>query len=76
MHHQGNASLYDSDSEEDSEAERLRKQRRTDVLGKASRRRFEAMLRGITLRRERIAGAMLFALEHAHAADTVRLWGF
>lgn len=41
------------------------------MLGKAARRRFEAMLRSMTLRRERIARAMAFAIEHASAAVTV-----
>lgn len=67
----GEASLYSSDSEEDSEWEILRSQEKTKVLGKAARRRLEAMLRGITLRRERIARIMLFAIDHAAAAETV-----
>lgn len=67
----GEASLYSSDSEEDSEWETLRLQERTKFLGKAARRRLEAMLRGITLRRERIARIMLFAIDHAVAAETV-----
>jgi len=67
----GEASLYSSDSEEDSEWERLKSEEKTKVLGKAARRRLEAMLRGITMRRERIARVMLFAIEHASAAETV-----
>ncbi|UZJ52985.1 hypothetical protein CBS101457_002305 [Exobasidium rhododendri] len=67
----GEASLYSSDSEEDSEREQLQREEKIKVLGKAARRRLEAMLRGITLRRERIARIMLFAIEHASAAETV-----
>ncbi|KDN36510.1 hypothetical protein K437DRAFT_241154 [Tilletiaria anomala UBC 951] len=68
---QGLNELYSSDSEEAEEAEYLRKSRRGDVIGRAARRRFEAMLRGITPRRERIARAMRFALEHAHASSAI-----
>ncbi|KAL9936468.1 hypothetical protein V8E36_004536 [Tilletia maclaganii] len=67
---EGDAAVYSSDSGEDSEAEGLRKQRR-DVIGPAALRRFEAMLRGLTPRRERIARCMIFALDHAHACEQV-----
>ncbi|PWN87086.1 hypothetical protein FA10DRAFT_215297, partial [Acaromyces ingoldii] len=62
---------YSSDSEEDSEWEKLQERGKQHVLGKAARRRFEAMLRSMTLRRERIARAMAFAIEHASAAVTI-----
>lgn len=68
---QGYHSLYSSDSGEDSETDRLRKHRRTETLGRFSRHRFESMLRGLTLRRERIARCTAFAIEHAHASDVV-----
>lgn len=67
----GDASLYETDSGEESETQRLKKQRKSDALGMRARKRFEAMLRGITPRRERIAMAMAFAIQHAHAADTI-----
>lgn len=67
----GYASLYDTDSGEESENERLKRQRTTDTLGRRSKERFEAMLRCLTLRRERIARATAFALEHANAAEEV-----
>ena len=67
----GTDSLYSSVSEEDSEWEKLQRQQKSKELGKAARRRLEAMLRGITPRRERIARVMLFAIEHAAAAETV-----
>lgn len=43
----------------------------TTLLGLQARKRFEAMLRSLTLRRERIARAMCFAITHAHAAEVV-----
>ncbi|CAO1631482.1 unnamed protein product [Parajaminaea phylloscopi] len=67
----GSLSLYDGDSEEEAEKQRLKKQRKTSTLGSRARRRFEAMLRSITPRRERIARAMEFAMDHANAAETV-----
>lgn len=68
---EGYASMYESDSGEDSEDERLVKQRKSEQLGRLSQKRFEAMLRGVTPRRERIARAMTFAMEHTSAAETV-----
>lgn len=67
----GTASLYSTDSEENSERESLQQREKSDTLGKAARRRFEAMLRSVTLRRERIARAMAFAIEHASAASAI-----
>ncbi|KAK0539979.1 hypothetical protein OC842_000723 [Tilletia horrida] len=67
---EGDAAVYSSDTGEDSEAESLRKQRR-DVIGPAALRRFTAMLRSLTPRRERIARCMIFALDHAHACEQV-----
>lgn len=64
---EGNAVLYSSDSAEGSELERTPKGR----LGRLARKRFESMLRGLTSKREKIARAMVFALEHANAADVV-----
>lgn len=65
---QGYASVYSSDSAEDSENERVAKGR----LGKLGCKRFEAMLRAVTPQRERIARCMSYALQHADAADDVR----
>lgn len=59
--------MYSSDSSEDSEQERLGKGK----LGKLAQRRFEALLRGLTSTRERIAKGMSFALEHADCAAFV-----
>jgi U2-associated protein SR140 len=67
----GDVSLYSSDTEEDSEWEMLRSRQKTKELGRAAGRRLQAMLRGITLRRERIARVMVFAIDHAAAAETV-----
>ncbi|KAK0556481.1 hypothetical protein OC846_001178 [Tilletia horrida] len=67
---EGDAGIWSSDSGEDSETEGLRKQRR-EVIGPAALRRFEAMLRSLTPRRERIARCMIFALDHAHACEQV-----
>ncbi|EGG07287.1 uncharacterized protein MELLADRAFT_85661 [Melampsora larici-populina 98AG31] len=64
---EGYASIYSTDSAEDSENERLPKGK----LGKYSRKRFQAMLRSVTPQRERIARCMAFALHHADAADEV-----
>ncbi len=64
---QGRASIYSSDSAEESERERTRK----GQLGKFARRRFESMLRGVSGTREEIARCMEFALMHADAADEV-----
>ncbi|CAO1637564.1 unnamed protein product [Sympodiomycopsis kandeliae] len=68
---EGYRSLYESDSGEDSETERLKKLRKTDTLGRFSRKRFESMLRSLTLRRERIARCTAFAIEHANASETI-----
>ncbi|KAG0141715.1 hypothetical protein CROQUDRAFT_663440 [Cronartium quercuum f. sp. fusiforme G11] len=63
----GYASIYSTDSAEESENERLPKGK----LGKYSRKRFQAMLRSLTPQRERIARCMAFALHHADSADEV-----
>ncbi|CCM01499.1 uncharacterized protein FIBRA_03553 [Fibroporia radiculosa] len=63
----GYNSVYSTDSAEESERERGRK----NELGKLSRRRFEAMLRALTGRRGEIARCMAFSLEHAEAAGEV-----
>ncbi|WFD18663.1 hypothetical protein MCAP1_000870 [Malassezia caprae] len=61
----GYASLYSTDSEEASESEA------SSMLGPLAAQRFKAMLRSLTLRRERIARCMVLALDHAQAADTL-----
>lgn len=63
----GYNSVYSTDSGEESERERGRK----NELGKLARRRFEAMLRALTGRRGEIARCMAFSLEHAEAAGEV-----
>lgn len=63
----GYASLYSSDSAEDSEKERTSKGK----LGRLARRRFEAMLRVMTGKRAEIARGMEFALKRAEAADEI-----
>ncbi|KAJ7496036.1 hypothetical protein B0H11DRAFT_1716178 [Mycena galericulata] len=63
----GYNSVYSSDSAEDSERERVRK----NVLGKLARRRFEAMLRALSGKRGEMARCMAFSLEHAEAAHEV-----
>lgn len=68
---QGYASMYSSDSAEDSEKERTSKGR----IGKIARKRFESMLRAMSGKRVEIARAMEFALAHADAADEVSLRG-
>lgn len=65
--HQGYASLYSSDSAEDSEKERTGKGK----MGRLARKRFEAMLRVMSGKRGEIARAMEFALTRAEAADEV-----
>jgi U2-associated protein SR140 len=62
---QGYASIYSSDSAEDSERERTSKGR----IGKMARKRFESMLRSMSGKRVEIARAMEFALTRAEAAD-------
>ncbi|WWD21045.1 hypothetical protein CI109_105526 [Kwoniella shandongensis] len=64
---EGYASLYSSDSAEDSERERTVKGK----LGKIARKRFEAMLRAMSGKRAEIARGMEFALMRAEAADEV-----
>ncbi|KAH7913168.1 hypothetical protein BJ138DRAFT_1059623 [Hygrophoropsis aurantiaca] len=63
----GYNSAYSTDSAEDSEQERVRK----TALGKLARKRFEAMLRGLTGKRGELARCMTFSLEHAEAAKEV-----
>jgi len=63
----GYNSVYSSDSAEDSERERVRK----NVLGKLARKRFEAMLRALSGKRGEMARCMAFSLEHAEAAHEV-----
>ncbi|WWD06619.1 hypothetical protein V865_004712 [Kwoniella europaea PYCC6329] len=64
---EGYASLYSSDSAEESEKERVVRGK----LGKLARKRFEAMLRAMSGKRAEIARAMEFALKKAEAADEV-----
>lgn len=64
---QGYNSIYSTDSAEESERERVRKQK----LGKLARKRFEAMLRAVTGKRGELARCMAFSLEHAEAASEV-----
>ncbi|OAX41078.1 hypothetical protein K503DRAFT_547839 [Rhizopogon vinicolor AM-OR11-026] len=64
---EGYNSTYSTDSAEESEQERTRK----TVLSKLARKRFEAMLRGVSGKRGEIARCMTFSLEHAEAAREV-----
>jgi U2-associated protein SR140 len=64
---QGYNSIYSTDSGEDSERERGQR----SVLGRLARRRFEAMLRGLSGKKGEIARCMAFSLEHAEAANEV-----
>lgn len=64
---EGYNSTYSTDSAEESEQERTRK----TVLGKLARKRFEAMLRGVSGKRGELARCMTFSLEHAEAAREV-----
>ncbi|KAI0075111.1 hypothetical protein K474DRAFT_1691944 [Panus rudis PR-1116 ss-1] len=64
---EGYNSVYSTDSAEESERERSRK----NELGRLARRRFEAMLRALSGRRGEIARCMAFSLEHAEAAAEV-----
>ena len=66
---QGYCSVYSTDSGEESERERTRK----NALGKLARKRFEAMLRALSGKRGELARCMAFSLEHAEAASEVRL---
>lgn len=63
----GYASFCSTDSAEEKDQKEYGKA----YLGKLARRRFEAMLRGMTGKRVEIARAMEFALKHAEAADEV-----
>lgn len=63
----GYNSVYSTDSAEESERERGRK----NQLGRLARKRFEAMLRALSGRRGELARCMAFALEHAEAASEV-----
>lgn len=65
---EGYASFCSTDSAEEKDQKEYGKA----YLGKLARRRFEAMLRGMTGKRVEIARAMEFALKHAEAADEVR----
>ncbi|CAL1707281.1 unnamed protein product [Somion occarium] len=64
---EGYNSVYSTDSAEESERERVRK----NELGRLARRRFEAMLRALSGRRGEMARCMAFSLEHAEAAAEV-----
>lgn len=66
----GYASVYSSDSAEESEREKSAKGK----LGKLARKRFEACLRGMSGIRAEIARAMEFAMQKADAADEVSCW--
>ncbi|KAI6046040.1 hypothetical protein EDC04DRAFT_2631696 [Pisolithus marmoratus] len=63
----GYNSIYSTDSAEESERERTKK----TVLGRLARKRFEAMLRGLSGKRGELARCMTFSLEHAEAAREV-----
>ncbi|KXN91058.1 U2 snRNP-associated SURP motif-containing protein [Leucoagaricus sp. SymC.cos] len=64
---EGYNSVYSTDSAEESERERSRKNK----LGKLAKKRFEAMLRGMSGKRGEISRCMAFSLEHAEAAHEV-----
>lgn len=59
--------MYSTDSEEESERDHGKK----DELGRLARRRFSAMLRGMSGKRGEMARCMAFSLEHAEAAAEV-----
>ncbi|KAK7472677.1 hypothetical protein VKT23_000790 [Stygiomarasmius scandens] len=63
----GYNSVYSTDSAEESERERSRKNK----LGRLARKRFEAMIRALSGKRGEIARCMAFSLEHAEAAHEV-----
>lgn len=63
----GYNSVYSTDSGEESERERIRK----NSLGKLARRRFESILRALSGKRGEMARCMAFSLEHAEAAHEV-----
>jgi len=64
---EGYNSIYSTDSAEESERERIRK----NQLGKLARKRFESMLRALSGRRGELARCMAFSLEHAEASSEV-----
>lgn len=64
---QGANSVYSTDSDEESERERVRK----GSLGRLAERRFQSMLRALTGRRGEMARCMAFSLEHADAVSEV-----
>jgi U2-associated protein SR140 len=64
---QGYNSVYSTDSGEESERERTRK----NTLGKLARKRFEAMLRAMSGKYGEIGRCMAFSLEHSEAAHEV-----
>ena len=64
---QGYNSVYSTDSAEESERERGRRNK----LGRLARKRFEAMLRAMSGKRGELARCMAFSLEHAEAASEV-----
>ncbi|KAF9222577.1 hypothetical protein BS17DRAFT_783065 [Gyrodon lividus] len=63
----GYNSVCSTDSAEESEQEHTKK----TVLGKLARKRFVAMLRGLSGKRGELARCMTFSLEHAEAAREV-----
>ncbi|THH21332.1 hypothetical protein EW146_g180 [Bondarzewia mesenterica] len=64
---EGYSSVFSTDSAEESERERTRKNK----LGRLARKRFEAMLRSLSGTRGELARCMAFSLEHAEAANEV-----
>ncbi|TFK73938.1 hypothetical protein BDN72DRAFT_834269 [Pluteus cervinus] len=64
---EGYNSVYSTDSAEEEERERVKK----NTLGKLARKRFEAMVRAMSGKRGEIARCMAFCLEHAEAAHEV-----
>jgi U2-associated protein SR140 len=64
---QGYNSVYSTDSAEESERERVRK----NQLGRLAKKRFESMLRALSGRRGELARCMAFSLEHAEASSEV-----
>uniref|UniRef100_V5GLQ8 Uncharacterized protein n=1 Tax=Kalmanozyma brasiliensis (strain GHG001) TaxID=1365824 RepID=V5GLQ8_KALBG len=70
----GSDALYSTDSGEESETNRISLNRSTTShtpLSPLARRRLCAMLRSLTLRRERIARITAFAMDHASSYPTV-----
>ncbi|KAI0093223.1 hypothetical protein BDY19DRAFT_415576 [Irpex rosettiformis] len=64
---EGYNSIYSTDSAEESERERVRK----NQLGRLAKKRFESMLRALSGRRGELARCMAFSLEHAEASSEV-----